>query len=78
MRRAAILAVVTRQRCSGVLPLTGRFEEMKIPKVALITGVTGQMVLLGRICWKKGYEVHGIAARRLPSAWNYIYQTPHS
>ena len=49
-------------------------------KVALITGVTGQGILLSRVLMNKGYEVHGI--KRRSSSFNteridHLYHDTH-
>lgn len=63
--------------------MSGRGKSMssKQPKVALITGVTGQDgAYLAEFLLKKGYEVHGI--KRRTSLFNtdridHLYQDPH-
>ena len=52
-----------------------------MPKVALITGITGQDgAYLAELLFAKGYEVHGI--KRRASSFNtdridHLYQDPH-
>jgi GDPmannose 4,6-dehydratase len=56
-------------------------EEPDLPKVALITGITGQDgAYLAEFLLEKGYEVHGI--KRRSSSFNteridHLYQDPH-
>ena len=54
---------------------------MRVSKVAIITGITGQDgAYLAELLLEKGYEVHGI--RRRTSLFNtdridHLYQDPH-
>jgi GDPmannose 4,6-dehydratase len=56
-------------------------EELRMPKRALITGITGQDgAYLAELLLNKGYEVHGI--KRRSSSFNtdridHLYQDPH-
>jgi len=61
--------------------MTPRTNPNPVPKVALITGITGQDgAYLAELLLAKGYEVHGI--KRRASSFNteridHIYQDPH-
>jgi GDPmannose 4,6-dehydratase len=70
------------QRISDSGHQGGVFKETALPKVALITGITGQDgALLAEFLLGKGYSVHGI--KRRASLFNtrridHLYQDPHA